>query len=270
VNLAATTVDAIAEKLHKTDVKQSIGTFFSKATHPRNARSSTLEMTSVVGHTPSVNLGSADTSITISNEDLTTLFDAAQNEVLRLMEKDSWVRYLQSSQFAAYARDHVRNAHEFVDTVEKKMLAQPLSSASTASASRSRSSATIPAEKENRVELDTRRSRADPEGTGDRSSAESTGEKLRSTKSEKQLRSSTEKRSSTADKPRTSTVVVVEPIAPTPEYPPVVDELNVPNTQDETRESIENIEVSIKDITSTSPSSTPFCGGDPEAYTELM
>jgi len=57
-----------------------------------------------------------------SNEDV-TLFDAAQAEVLLLMMRDSWVRYLQSDQFAEYSRDHMKNPLTFVDSVESKVRA---------------------------------------------------------------------------------------------------------------------------------------------------
>jgi len=42
-----------------------------------------------------------------------SLFDEAQAEVLHLMMRDSWVRYLQSVQFVDYARDHMKNAPHF-------------------------------------------------------------------------------------------------------------------------------------------------------------
>jgi len=179
VNLASATVDAIAEKLQVTDTKPSIGSVFMKPAPQRPARTSTLDMTSVFG------LRSSGSSITLSPEELTSLFDAAQTEVLRLMEKDSWVRYLQSPQFAVYAREHVRSAHQFADTIEKKILALPVSSVSTISAS-SRSSETKPSTGEKE-----KRSRGEPENL-DRSSAGSTGEKLRCSTGEK-LRSATEK-----------------------------------------------------------------------------
>jgi hypothetical protein len=237
VNLSATTVDAIAAKLHRTDTKQSIAALFIKPSQLR----STLAMTSVVG------LRSSDSS-TLAPEDLTSLFDVAQTEVLRLMEKDSWVRYLQSPQFAVYARDYVRNAHEFVDTVEKNILAQPLSTASTASNPSSRCSETKIAEKENRVELDTRRSR-EPEFM-DRLSKGSTGEKLRS---------------STIEKSRTSTLTAAEPShvpLSLSESNPPVDELNGVPLQD-----VREVDIAII-INSHAGPSTTF--GDPKAYAELV
>jgi len=235
VNLAATTVDAIAEKLQRADPKQSVNSIFMKPAQQK-ARTSTLDMTSVVG----LRSTSTDASVILSVEDLTSLFDAAQTEVLRLMEKDSWVRYLQSSQFAAFARDHVRSAHQFADTVEKKMLAQPLSSASTVSNPSSRSSETKPStgEKE-KIVLDVKGSRGEPENT-DRSSDGSTGETLRSSRcSSEKLRSST----------RTLTFLTPDPSSHAP-----AGNLNAPMGEpksDQATEPEPDVEIAIKAFTTT-------------------
>jgi len=242
VNLAATTVQSIAEKLQVTDTKPSLSSVFMRPSPQRPARTSTLDMTSVVG------LRSSDSVITIAPEELTSLFDAAQNEVLRLMEKDSWVRYLQSPQFAVYARDHVRSAHEFADTIEKKMLSLPMSSASTIS----NPSRSVSKEK---------RSRGEPENT-DRSNG-STGETLRSSTTGERLRSSTEKI-------RTSTLIAPEsPIASETSIPVVLESSKpaAADASDDLVDPLRNVRESGDIEITITPSVTH---GDPTAYVELV
>jgi len=179
------------------------------------------------------------------------------------MEKDSWVRYLQSSQFEAFARDHVRSAHQFADTVEKKMLAQPLSSASTLSNPSSRTSETKPSkgskgEKPDRIELDVKRSRGEPENTfrGDRSSDGSTGETLRASR----CSSGEPLRASTAERTHTSILITPEPLnqSDTSEPRPSAQATELPEAED--------VEITIKSFTAPSTSSYR----DPTAYAEFV
>lgn len=115
VNLSADIVQNIALQLGKPveqDKEKSSLSFFTTTRSIRSVSStSALDMkTREVAHRRT------GSGLNISQEDLMSLFDAAQAEVLQLMMRDSWVRYLQSTQFAEYAQTH-KDAASVLDSV---------------------------------------------------------------------------------------------------------------------------------------------------------
>lgn len=120
VNLSAEIVAAIASALNRPNPPpKTLRAIFAKPVNlVIQGRQRSLSNEEMRG------TGNAVSNFAVSEEEISSLFDAAQAEILHLLEKDSWVRYLQSAQFVKYSRKQMKNTNEYIDIVEEKMRTQ--------------------------------------------------------------------------------------------------------------------------------------------------